>query len=228
MQLTDSVVLDEVAKVMKLVESISAEAAGAKPDGLLPAEPTSSVPVTAASSGSATSPLKIHVALLAGELHLEVSLLQELKYRLRGTAASVRIAPSMSRDQNWGIDFDVGGQRHCFINTSANEKHEQNILDVPPINGHVGLQIEPEAMSVEFGMSMERVDIDATAIQGVVSVMSQPEAAEFWFRPEIIVQLLRRQRAHLSTSAVLRSHGKRLTIDPAAGLHEVADEASIV
>ncbi|KAK3721764.1 Macrophage colony-stimulating factor 1 receptor [Vermiconidia calcicola] len=161
LQAVDSVILDEVSQVMKLVESAKS----------IPTDPAKQ----AAPNDYSSAPIKVHIALLAGELQLDVSLLQELKYQLQGTAASIRIAPSLSRDNAWGIDFDVGRQLHYLVNYSADESHEQTALDVPPINGHVGIELAKEATSLSVTTTMQRIDVDAAAIQSVFAVMSQSE-----------------------------------------------------
>ena len=161
LQIVDSVILDEVSKVLNLVESTK--------------KGTSSSPATVSDEQNVTTPVKVHVALLAGRLHLEVSLLQTLKYQLQGSGVSVRVAPNLLRDMAWGINFDVGRQMHCFVNSSAKDRYEQTILDVPPINGHFGIEMEPETISLTIGTTMERVDVDAAAVQGVIAVVNQPE-----------------------------------------------------
>ena len=173
LRIADSVVLDEVSKVMRLIESTkttsSADSAQA------PELPQVPELVEDPEQVWSHAPVKVHFALLAGELILEVSLLQALQYHLQGTAASVRVAPSLTHAKSWGIDFDVGRQRHCFVNSSANQRSEQSILDVPPINGHVGVGMLSQATSLSVGATMDRIDVDATAIQGVVAVLNQPE-----------------------------------------------------
>ncbi|KAK5175605.1 Macrophage colony-stimulating factor 1 receptor [Saxophila tyrrhenica] len=164
LHIVGSVIKDEASKIMKLVDSAQ----------------SSTVPQekTPPSKARSKAPPKIHFALLAGQLRLQLSLLQVLSYQLQGTAASVRVAPNLDRDRAWAIDYDVGRQTHCFINSSSNETHEQNILDIPPINGHVGLELEPAVTSLSVATSMDRVEIDASAIQGVVAVMNRPEVQD--------------------------------------------------
>jgi hypothetical protein len=173
LRVADSVVLDEVSRVIRLVESTKT----ASFTDTAKAPELAKIPESAKAPQQVTphAPVKVHFALLAGELILEVSLLQALQYQLRGTAASIRLAPSLTHDKSWGIDFDIGRQLHCFVNSSANERSEQSILDVPPIIGHVGLGLLRQATSLSVAATMERVDVDATAIQGVVAVLNQPE-----------------------------------------------------
>jgi len=155
-----SVIVDEVTQIMKLVASI---------------QPSTIQQKERPVKNNSAAPSRVHFALLAGKLRLQMSLLQALKYQLEGTAASIRVAPSLSRNKAWAIDYDVGRQTHCFINSSSKEDHQQNILDIPPINGHVGLEMTSPVTSLSVATTMDRVEIDASAIQGVVAIASRPE-----------------------------------------------------
>ena len=167
----DAVVVDEVSKILELVESAKRRFETSK-TGVERAH--QSVPSDEASATAA----KIHVALLAGELHLEVSLLQALKYQLQGTSAGIRVAPSLFNDDAWGVNYDVGQQSHRFVNSSTDENHEQSILDVPPINGHVGIEVAPEVTSLSVATTMDRIEVDAAAIQSVIAVVNQSEVQD--------------------------------------------------
>ena len=171
LHVVDSVILDEVAKILQLIQSTKPRNTS-RPEEV--SSPERSLEEISPATNSA-APVKVHVALLAGHLVLEVSLLQSLKYQLTGTAASIRVAPSLSQEKAWAIDFDMGRQNHRFVNSSANERQEQGILEIPPINGHVGIGMAHEATSVSITTTMERVEIDATVIQSVMGVLNRPE-----------------------------------------------------
>ena len=218
LRIADSVVLDEVAQVMTLVESTKSNSPSEKPG--------SSEKIEIVKSAPSSSPIKVHFALLAGELILEVSLLQALKYQLQGTAASVRLAPNLTEDKAWGIDFDVGRQLHCFVNSSANKRSEQDILDVPPINGHVGLEMLSATTSLSVAATMDRVDVDATAIQGVVSVLNQPEVQNVISAIKAGVQEVQRHVESIMPEAAPvettpAADGKQLAFDVRFALHGV-------
>jgi len=164
LHVVDSVIVDEVAKIMQLVKSAQSE----EPGSVKQPEKTTS---------SQRSP-KLELALLAGTLHFEVSLLQALSYRVDGSAASIRLAPNLSGDKAIGVDFDVGHQNHGFVNLSRNERHRQGILQLPPINGHVGFTATDEETSISVATTVDRIDVDAAAIQGVMTVVNQPEVQD--------------------------------------------------
>ncbi|KAF2479612.1 hypothetical protein BDY17DRAFT_304283 [Neohortaea acidophila] len=166
LQIVDSVILDEVTQVLELMRSAGAVASPT----LDKAQPA----VTATLAETSSPPVKLHVALLGGDLRVEVSLLQAITYQMVGTGTSVRLAPSLSEDRKWAIDFDIGRQNHRFINPKASKKFEQSILDVPPANGHIGLQLAPDVTTLSVGATMERVDVNAAAIQGVVATLNHP------------------------------------------------------
>lgn len=160
----DSVVMDEVAQVKHLIDMA---------DQVQPATPNSPQ-ILRSSSGGGVAP-KLHVAVLAGTLDIEVALLSTLSYQVEGKAASVRVAPSLSQEKVFSIDYDVGRLNHGFLNTSDNERHTQGLLHVPPINGHVGLQLGKQENSVSVAMTIERVEVDAGAVQAVIAVVNRPE-----------------------------------------------------
>lgn len=168
LHLAELVVSEEASQIMQLVDS-------AKPTTEQPKRPLEG-PVPP--SNSASSGVKVHIALLAGELELEVSLLQALIYQLSGSGASIRAAPSMTQDKALSIDFDVHQQSHRFINISSNDRQEQSVLSVPPINGHVGLATAVKVTSLSIAITMDRIDVDAAAIQGMVAMLGQPEVQE--------------------------------------------------
>ncbi|KAF2768253.1 hypothetical protein EJ03DRAFT_328448 [Teratosphaeria nubilosa] len=160
LHVADSVVSDEVAKIMQLVKI----APPGNPH--VPKQPND----FAAEQG-----IQLNVAVLAGILQVEISLLQSLSYRLDGKAASIRVAPRLTGDKTVSIDFDMGRQSHGFLNLSNGQQHRQGMLEMPPINGHVGLGITAQENSISVATTIERIEIDAAAVQGIVSVTSKPE-----------------------------------------------------
>ncbi|KAI5367958.1 Putative small GTP-binding protein [Septoria linicola] len=179
LHLVDAIIADEVAQVQRLVERAqntlvrpaSSPSQGAEMQ-IVPTKTTTTS--TSCTTTSSLSP-KLHVAILAGNIHLEVSLLQALGYQLDGVAASLKVAPSLMKEQVFSIDFDVGRMNHAFVNTSTNDRHVQGLLDVPPINGHVGLEIGKNETSVSVSTTIDKVEVDAGAVQGVVAVINQDE-----------------------------------------------------
>ncbi|KAK3115780.1 Macrophage colony-stimulating factor 1 receptor, partial [Teratosphaeriaceae sp. CCFEE 6253] len=168
--LADVIVLDEVAQVMRLVKMIQASQSNGHQTEENPAGPGRATTVAQAPN--------LNVAMLAGSLQLDISLLQSLTYNLEGTAGSIRLTPNLSGEKSIGLDFGIGRQHHSFINTSRNERHRQGLLEVPPINGHVVYTIEAEKSTVSVATTIEKVEIDAAAIQGVVGVVNTPEVQQ--------------------------------------------------
>ncbi|KAK4541645.1 hypothetical protein LTR36_007789 [Oleoguttula mirabilis] len=161
LHVADSIIIDEVSKVMQLVKLVQTKTAGSTP------QPDGSPDIKPAT--------RLEIAMLAGTLHMEVSLLQALSYRLDGTAASVRLSPSLSGDKTVGVDFDASGQSHSFVNTSKSERHRQGILELPPINGHVSYAMSPDETSISVATTIERIEVDAAAIQSIMTVVNKPE-----------------------------------------------------
>ncbi|KAI6875343.1 hypothetical protein KC338_g770 [Hortaea werneckii] len=162
LHLVDNILMDEVAKVMHLVKTLRQDPAPAKQEN--PEEDR----VT-------DQHIQLELAMLAGTLHLEVSLLQSLSYRCDGKSASFRLAPNFHGEKTFGVDFDIGKQDHGFVNLSRNERHRQGLLQLPPINGHVSFTSSANETVLSVATTVQQVQIDAAAIQGVVSVINKPE-----------------------------------------------------
>jgi hypothetical protein len=162
LQVIDHVINEEVAQVQRLAKLIEA-----------------AVPVASKEEGGATpNPVKIHAAVLAGKLMVNFSLLQALSYRLETTTASFRVAPSLVKEHTLGIDFDVGAQNHAFVNHSGDEDQEQGLLEIPPINGHVGLELRPKETRLSVATTVKRIEIDAGTIQGIVTIINKKEVQD--------------------------------------------------
>lgn len=169
LHIVDTVILDEVAAVMEIVKMASGESSTTR-DGQNREQHVQ----------SSSTDVQLNVAVLAGKLHIEVALLQSLSYRLDGTAASIRVTPRMGSTKGASIDFDMGRQSHGFVSLRKNETHHQNILALPPINGHSAFKISKEDISISVAASIEKIEIEAAAVQGIIGVVSKPEVQEIF------------------------------------------------
>lgn len=182
LHVVDAIIAYEVAQVKRLVDRAQNTLAHSIPSP--PGSPEMQIEATQTSTNNASRATssslapKLHVAVLAGNMHLEVSLLQALGYQLDGIAASVKVAPSLKKERIFSIDFDVGRMNHAFVNTSRNDRHVQGLLEVPPINGHVGLEFDGDGTSISVASTIERVEVDAGAVQGVIAVINQNEVQD--------------------------------------------------
>ncbi|KAF2206983.1 hypothetical protein CERZMDRAFT_52052 [Cercospora zeae-maydis SCOH1-5] len=179
LHLVDTIIADEVTKIQGLVAKARPsltprmQSPPSSPKSQLTTRTTATTSVSRTTNSNSAP--KLHVALLAGKIHLDVSLLQALGYQLDGVALSIRVAPSLTKDKTFGINFDIGRMNHAFVNTSGDDRDVQGLLDVPPINGHVGLEIGKSETSISVSTTIDRVEVDAGAVQGVVGVLSQDE-----------------------------------------------------
>lgn len=164
----DTVVVDEVAQIQNLAATFQSAS-------MAHSTKSKSQHVAVNASASTMGSPKIHIAVLAGNMQVDVSLLQSLNYRLEGKAISFRLAPNLQKEQNFSIDFDVGLQKHVFVNTSGNNTHVSGILDVPPINGHVGLEMGSELTSISVATTVDKVEIEARAFIEIANILTQSE-----------------------------------------------------
>ncbi|KAK5112371.1 hypothetical protein LTR62_004334 [Meristemomyces frigidus] len=174
----DAVIMDEVTQVLKLVNAITVTQEKAVEQGRRP-------------SVVMKTP-ELNVAVLAGKMQLEISVLQSLSYQLEGASASVRLVPSLTGDKGVELSFDVGRQNHGFVNTSRNERHHQGLLELPPIKGHVNYSAGKDAASVSVNASIQRIEIEAAAIQGVMSVINKSEVKEVFSAVRASVEEIQR------------------------------------
>ncbi|KAI7589095.1 hypothetical protein KC343_g18736, partial [Hortaea werneckii] len=89
LHLVDNILMDEVAKVMHLVKTLQQDPAPAKQEN-------------AEEDRVTDQHIQLELAMLAGTLHLEVSLLQSLSYRCDGKSASFRLAPNFHGEKTFG------------------------------------------------------------------------------------------------------------------------------
>lgn len=163
LQIVDHIVNDEVSQVQKLAKLI---------------QNTVPPPTPGDGTASPSKPVKFHAAVLAGKLMINFSLLQALSYRMEVTAASLRVAPSLVKQHSLGVDFNVGAQNHAFVNHSGDEDHEQGLLEIPPIVGHVGLELKSDRTRISVATTVKKVEIDAGTIQSIVTVINKKEVQD--------------------------------------------------
>lgn len=219
LQVIDSVIVNEVGTVMKLVDA-------AKPRVDSTVEHSQQQP-----SHKPEEPARLNVALLAGQLEVEVLLLQALSYRLEGTPSSIRVEPSLTGSGTFTIDFDLGQQSHSFVNLSKNERHGQGVVELPPIVGQVGFQVLEQETSLSITTSIKRVEVDAAAIQSIVAVVNKPEVKNVFSAAQAEVEDIQHHVADLKGTAKeqLRKTSavqKKLTFDARLALLGVRVSAS--
>jgi hypothetical protein len=168
LHLVESLIIDETTKIRDLVML------HIDPRGSSRGEDDAST-IDVQTNHQASRTPRLNIAVLAGTMCLEVSLLQSLKYRLEGKASSIRVASSATQSGVFSIDYDIGSQSHVFVNTSSNESHMSKILDIPPINGHVGLDTGQDAMAINAAIRIERIEVSAGSLLEVAGILAQPE-----------------------------------------------------
>ncbi|OQN96471.1 hypothetical protein B0A48_17527 [Cryoendolithus antarcticus] len=162
LHVVDHIIGDEVPRVQAIVEMAKAG------QQMAPSQQHDHVPSVAAPT------FKFNAAILAGKLVLHISLLKALQYRLEGTSSSIRCVPKSGKD-TFSVDFDVGGQVHSFISHGKSNDDRQALLEVPPINGNVGLELGSKDTRLTSATSINTIEIDAAAVQALIGVLSKPE-----------------------------------------------------
>ncbi|KAF2861643.1 hypothetical protein K470DRAFT_256772 [Piedraia hortae CBS 480.64] len=153
--MVDLVITDEVSEIVKLVQS--------QPEG---------------GSSSLGRHANLNVALLAGDLEMEVLLLQTLSYRIVGGKTRLRVAPRLVGRKGVDVDFDIDKQTHGFVNLSRGEHQHQGMVELPLISGNVHFQTARIETLLSSTTRIGKIEIDAAAVQAVVGVVHRPEVKE--------------------------------------------------
>ncbi|KAF2722975.1 hypothetical protein K431DRAFT_283483 [Polychaeton citri CBS 116435] len=172
LHIVDSVIEDEVKAIERLVNMGNVNRIEAVSE-----EKQKKRELKVARAASNTRP-KVHAVVMAGSLQLEVALLSSLSYRLESKSTRLRVAPNLTVKNTFSIDVEVADQSHAFINTSNNSRQEQGLLHVPPINGHVGLQLADDKTQLNVTTTVQEIRVDASAISGLISIINKPEMTE--------------------------------------------------
>jgi hypothetical protein len=192
LRLVESLIVDETTKIRDLI-MLHTDPRGSSPGG------DSIKGIEVQSVGQSKRAPRLNIAVLAGTMCVEVSLLQSLKYRLEGQATSIRVASSATQTGFFSIDYDIGSQSHVFVNTSSNESYMSKILDIPPINGHVGLDTGQDIMAINAGTRIEKVEVNAGSLLEVAGILAQPEVQNVVSAIKTGVADVRGQVAKLNT-----------------------------
>ena len=157
--IVDTVVQEEVSSILRL--------AGTCP---LFDRKSEDGPVT-----STKPPIKLQGALLARSSTAEISLMQGIKYHCELQATRVKVAPHPSQDDTWIADFDIGQNLHAFSHPVGHGQREPPTLKMPPVNGHLTAVVLPRVSSLSAMVTIEKIDVDATALRRLLRIFSRPD-----------------------------------------------------
>ena len=121
----------------------------------------------------------IDVLLLLDSFDIGINLLPSLKYLLQGKVARSSMHPLGKGAHGAMIDFDIKTHSHSLVNLAKGTAQEISVLSVPPINGYVKQTTSNTSSRLEVITAVERIHLEASAIQGIMSTLSRSEIDNF-------------------------------------------------
>jgi len=106
-------------------------------------------------------------------------ILPSLQYSIQGEVIRGAMRPLKVADGRSAIDFDITTHTHALINHFKGTAHEIASLTVPPINGHINHVAISERNVFDISIAIEKVQLDASAVQGILSTLSRSEISSF-------------------------------------------------
>ena len=121
----------------------------------------------------------INAVLALDSYKIAAYILPSLQYSVQGEVVRGSIRPINCADGKVAIDFDIKTHAHVFINHFKGTAHEIAVLTVPPINGHISQVIVDERNVFNVTIAIEKILLDASAVQGLLSTLSRSEISIF-------------------------------------------------
>ena len=119
------------------------------------------------------------ILLLLDSYDIGINLLPSLKYSLQGKVARSSIRPIGHGAHGALIDFDIKTHSHSLVNLAKGTAQEISVLTVPPINGYVKQTTSDMSNRLEVFTAVERIYLDASAIQVLMLTLSRSEITNF-------------------------------------------------
>ena len=148
---------------------------------------------------NATKPTinRVYVNMLLDTYSIAITPLPSLKYIVNGTVTRCAISPAMGTSEAFILTFDIKENTHTFTNLVNSMSQEIAELPMPPVTGFLRLSRANSSQSITISLGIERVNLDASAVHGIVSTMSRSEVASFVTSINHDVGLISRHYDHI-------------------------------
>ncbi|CAG8892272.1 unnamed protein product [Penicillium egyptiacum] len=150
----DRLIADEVRYIRQLMDSVKV----AKPEtdqSLASNKPTRDT---------------FHVAMFLEDYRLTFSLLPSLTYLVSGEVARMSVMPAeASRIE---IDFDVKKNSHMFVSGEGDRFNVLSMLEIPPVNGRILVNVLSERKDVEVDVTIELIRLETSAVRSLLAVLT--------------------------------------------------------
>lgn len=164
MEVVDFVVNDEVSHIKGLLDKIK--------DVPGPRVPKAPIQVT-------RNVHTIYVSLSADQFTLGATLLPSLAYLVRGGGARLWARPNSKDSKEMLIDLDLLHHEHeVRTGYEPSQTRSISILELPAINGSISYRDGDEEKLLEMHVSIEEIQLDASAIQSLLNALNKPEVVK--------------------------------------------------
>ena len=158
----DLVLGDEFASVYMMLNSFKVNT----PDQTVP-DPSKSI-VT-----------KIHANLFLDGYSVALTVLPSLRYMINGAVIRCSMSPTVRQAEGLMLNFDVKENTHTFLNYVNGSAQQISELPMPSVTGRVVLGKRDSIRSITVFIGVEKVNLDASAVHGLVSTLSRAELSSF-------------------------------------------------
>ena len=159
LEIVDLVVRDEVAQLHRLQDLI----------------PFTPAPRKTKKENTNASTFRIDAVAFLDSYVIFVPLVPSLAYKISGVVA--RAACTAHSAKELVFDFDVKENSHDVHIDINNQSRKLSLLEVPPTNGRVTSHISDEEQIVTVMASVEVVQIDASSVYSLLTVLNRPQFA---------------------------------------------------
>lgn len=119
------------------------------------------------------SSFKINVAMFLDDYSISLPLLQSLTYKISGVVARAACAANYGKEVIF--DFDIKENSHEIQINVRDEPRTISLLQVPPTNGRLMMQIQKSEHVLNVLSSMEVMRLDASAIYNLLIALNRPQ-----------------------------------------------------
>ena len=158
-EITDKVILNEVAYVKQLYDKITARKAGNTKSNI---------------SSNKMKPRQSY-ALLLGSYHFQCVPLHSLLYMMRGGSSRVAGTVTAEEQLSANLTYDLSTQIYSIFNQLPDQNSIISNLTLPPIGGQLAILDQGGQRKVTTSTTLEEVTIDARSIYAFLDLINRPE-----------------------------------------------------
>ncbi|KAL9104033.1 MAG: hypothetical protein Q9163_000972 [Psora crenata] len=121
-----------------------------------------------------SGPPKAHVGLFLDSYHISVAVLPSLVYQIHGGGIRSFVVSGLPQHTIVSLDLDMEQQTHIFSSDTNDGAMELSTLQIPPINGHLKLEVGTERRMVICRCLVEHINLTASSVHAILDAVNQP------------------------------------------------------